>query len=222
MRLTTATGKKLLKEYREGHLTNLSVQDRAKVDAFLAGQSAARTVVPTRPATTVTTPVAQSENADTWPLPATVVDKMSMNEMETVLRRHGIRIALPRDKASRRALFARKRCDVADRRLVCDAETEICDLRNQLCRTMAELRKRQRPFGIREVRHGNRLFWGDETMVAPLSRLSTAAVEQQEEQRSRPDIHDTPPSPSATASPAARIDDAARRRYVERLFSQDA
>ena len=100
VRLTTATGKKLLKEYREGHLTNLSVQDRAKVDAFLAGQSAARTVVPTRPATTVTTPVAQSENADTWPLPATVVDKMSMNEMETVLRRHGIRIALPRDKAS--------------------------------------------------------------------------------------------------------------------------
>lgn len=138
-----------------------------------------------------------------------------MKEMETVLNRHGIRVAVPRDKTSRRALFAGKRCDTGDRRLACDGDTEICDLRNKLCRTMAELRKRQRPFGIREVRYDDRLFWGDEEMIAPLTRRWRA---EEQEPRARATPRAPLPTQVGRLSPAARVDETVRRRELARLF----
>jgi len=137
-----------------------------------------------------------------------------MKEMETVLNRHGIRVAVPRDKTSRRALFAGKRCDAGDRRLACDGDTEICDLRNKLCRTMAELRKRQRPFGIREVRHDDRVFWGDEEMIAPLTRRWRAEEERPSRATPRPPLL----TQVGRLSPAARVDETVRRGELARLF----
>lgn len=92
-------------------------------------------------ATTSETVVAVKEEMEEWPVDPSVLQKHSktVDDLKKLLKAKGIAVGLPRTRKEILELFQHSRCSFKD--FTC-SETEFCDLRNNLCRTLNILRNK--------------------------------------------------------------------------------
>lgn len=184
-----------------------------------------------QPVASLTPAVPMSSTLESWPLPPTAFRDKTVAQLKAILERHGVRTGLPRTKDELLSLFTKRRCNATDSRMAC-GDDDICDLRNNLCRSVAELRKKQRPHGIDQMEHANHLFWGDKRMLAQLRlprppavsdrSTTTASVRQQGRLvRVEPDVASSASATSGSTLPtvAWRLTSARRLGMLRQLFS---
>lgn len=85
--------------------------------------------------------VAVKEEMEEWPVDPSVLQKHSktVDDLKNLLKAKGIAVGLPRTRKEILELFQHSRCSFKN--FTC-SETEFCDLRNNLCRTLNILRNK--------------------------------------------------------------------------------
>lgn len=85
--------------------------------------------------------VAVKEEMEEWPVDPSVLQKHSktVDDLKNLLKAKGIAVGLPRTRKEILELFQHSRCSFKD--FTC-SDTEFCDLRNNLCRTLNILRNK--------------------------------------------------------------------------------
>lgn len=86
--------------------------------------------------------VAVKEEMEEWPVDPSVLQKHSktVDDLKKLLKAKGIAVGLPRTRKEILELFKHSRCSFKD--FTC-SDTEFCDLRNNLCRTLNILRNKE-------------------------------------------------------------------------------
>lgn len=141
-----------------------------------------------QPPTEETVTTADTTGQQTWPplVPLEELEGMSIPQIKTILKRFRISEALPTKKADLIKLFEKKRCN-ASKLMACEG-SQICDLRNDLCRDDLKSRSTK----LQEYSFQGRRFWGSSEILEEIRR---AVVEREREGIVAP----RPPSPDPYA-----------------------
>jgi hypothetical protein len=98
-----------------------------------------------------------------WPVDVSTIKSLTIPNLKKYLKKYGISTGLGRRKEDLLTLFQKDRCCATEREIItCTSEEDICDLRNNLCRS--DIHNTLPPNGTFRITYKGKTFLVDNDM----------------------------------------------------------